>query len=156
IWIRPMGVDLSEYSPTHRTPEGRRRLLALCGADVDAVILIYAGRLVPEKNLSLLFEVMEHLNRSSPERKFGLIVAGDGIERRRLEQYGSKHLPGQVAFLGHIRDIGMLTTLLSNADIFVHPNPREPFGIAPLEAMASGTPLLAPNTGGVTSYANME
>jgi alpha-1,6-mannosyltransferase len=156
IWIRPMGVDLSEYSPAHRTPDGRRRLLALCGADVDAVILLYAGRLVPEKNLPLLFEVMEHLNRSSPERKFCLIVAGDGIEHQRWKQYSAEHLPGQVAFLGHIRDIGMLTTLLANADIFVHPNPREPFGIAPLEAMASGTPLLAPNTGGVAAYANME
>jgi alpha-1,6-mannosyltransferase len=156
IWVRHMGADLSEYSPAHRTPEGRRRLLALCAADADAVILLYAGRLVPEKNLSLLFEVMEHLNRCLPERKFYLIVAGDGIERQRWEQYGAARLPGQVVFLGHIRNISTLTTLLANADIFVHPNPREPFGIAPLEAMASGTPLIAPNTGGVTSYANLD
>jgi alpha-1,6-mannosyltransferase len=156
IWVRPMGVDLSEYSPAHRTIEERRRLVALCEADADAVILLYAGRLVPEKNLSLLFEMMERLNRNSPNRKFHLIVAGDGIERRRWEQYSAERLPGKVVFLGHIREMGMLTTLLANADIFVHPNPREPFGIAPLEAMASGTPLLAPNTGGVTSYASME
>jgi alpha-1,6-mannosyltransferase len=155
-WVRHMGADLSEYSPTHRTPEGRRRLLATCGADADAVLILYAGRLVPEKNLSLLFEVMERLSRSSPERKFHLIVAGDGIDRARWEHYGARHLPGQVVFLGHVREISLLTMLMANADIFVHPNPREPFGIAPLEAMASGTPLLAPNTGGVTSYANME
>jgi alpha-1,6-mannosyltransferase len=43
---------------------------------------------------------------------------------------------------------------MANADIFLHPNPREPFGIAPLEAMACGTALVAPNEGGVTSYAN--
>jgi glycosyltransferase involved in cell wall biosynthesis len=128
----------------------------LCGADADAVILLYAGRLVPEKNLSLLFEVMEHLNRTLPQRRFRLIVAGDGIERQRWEQYAAERLAGHVVFLGHIREISMLTMLQANADLFVHPNPREPFGIAPLEAMASGTPLLAPNTGGVTSYANME
>jgi alpha-1,6-mannosyltransferase len=156
IWVRPMGADLSEYSPAHRTSEGRRRLVALCRADADSVILLYAGRLVPEKNLSLLFEMMECLNRNSPNRRFHLIVAGDGIERRRWEQYSTERLPGKVVFLGHIREMDMLTTLLANADIFVHPNPREPFGIAPLEAMASGTPLLAPNTGGVTAYANME
>jgi len=38
----------------------------------------------------------------------------------------------------------------------VHPNPREPFGIAPLEAMASGTPTLAPNAGGLLAYATNE
>ena len=37
---------------------------------------------------------------------------------------------------------------------FLHPNPREPFGIAPLEAMAAGLALVAPDRGGVTSYAN--
>jgi hypothetical protein len=49
-----------------------------------------------------------------------------------------------------------LGDLYSNADIFVHPNPREPFGIAPLEAMASGLALVAPNSGGVTSYASRD
>jgi phosphatidylinositol alpha 1,6-mannosyltransferase len=38
--------------------------------------------------------------------------------------------------------------------VFVHPNPREPFGIGPLEAMASGVPLVAPDAGGLLSYAN--
>jgi glycosyltransferase involved in cell wall biosynthesis len=36
----------------------------------------------------------------------------------------------------------------------VHPNAREPFGIAPLEAMASGVPVVVPDAGGVLSYAN--
>jgi glycogen synthase len=40
------------------------------------------------------------------------------------------------------------------ADAFLHPNPREPYGIAPLEAMASGVPLVAPLSGGVLSFAN--
>jgi glycogen synthase len=37
--------------------------------------------------------------------------------------------------------------------VFVHPNPKEPFGIAPLEAMASGVPTVAPEAGGVLTYA---
>ena len=44
----------------------------------------------------------------------------------------------------------------ANADVFVHPNPKEPFGIAPLEAMVSGVPTLAPNSGGILSYATGE
>jgi alpha-1,6-mannosyltransferase len=48
-----------------------------------------------------------------------------------------------------------LARLLASVDAFVHPNPREPFGIGPLEAMASGTPLVVPNAGGVLEYADM-
>ena len=40
--------------------------------------------------------------------------------------------------------------------MFLHPNPREPFGIGPLEAMAAGVPLVAPDQGGVMSYATGE
>jgi alpha-1,6-mannosyltransferase len=59
-----------------------------------------------------------------------------------------------IVFLGHIADREMLADYYANADIFVHPNPREPFGIAPLEAMAAGAALVAPDAGGVTSYAD--
>ena len=49
-----------------------------------------------------------------------------------------------------------LADLFTDGDLFVHPNPREPFGIAPLEAMAAGLPVVAPDRGGVTSYANAD
>ncbi len=48
-----------------------------------------------------------------------------------------------------------MAEIYANADAFVHPNPREPFGIAPLEAMAAGLPVIAPNSGGLTAYANL-
>ncbi len=43
-----------------------------------------------------------------------------------------------VTYLGHEADRRRLADLYANVDVFLHPNPREPFGIAPLEAMASG------------------
>jgi glycosyltransferase involved in cell wall biosynthesis len=43
---------------------------------------------------------------------------------------------------------------MAAADLFVHPNPHEPFGIAPLEAMAAGVPLVAPRAGGLLTYAS--
>lgn len=154
-WIRHMGADLSEMSPAHASPAGRQRILALCGAaqSDDPVVLLYVGRLAPEKNLQLLFKLVEHMNRTG-NRSFYLIVAGDGMERARWERYAAERLPGHVVFLGHLRDRRMLALLYANADVFVHPNPHEPFGIAPLEAMASGLPLLAPNSGGLTAYAS--
>ena len=153
-WIRHMGVDLTHMSPARKSPDLRRRLLGRFSAGDDAILLLYAGRLVPEKNLQLLFELLdylvthEHLNAR-------LLIAGDGIDRIRWETETANRLPGHARFLGHIADPNELADLYANCDIFAHPNPREPFGIAPLEAMASGLPLLAPNAGGVTSYANL-
>ena len=64
-------------------------------------------------------------------------------------------IPNKIIQLGHL-DKETLSNYYANADVFVHPNPREPFGIAPLEAMASGTPTLAPNAGGLLAYATNE
>ncbi len=154
-WIRPMGINLEHLSPARRSPELRQQLLQASGGSEDTFLLLYAGRLAPEKNLSLLFELLAGLTRQS-KRDFRLLIAGDGIERNRWESFCRKHAVGKAAFLGHIKDPLRLADLLANSDAFIHPNPREPFGIAPLEAMASGLPLVAPNSGGVTSYANAE
>lgn len=154
-WIRPMGVAIDDLSPRRRRPELRRRLLQNFGAGEEAVLLLYAGRLVPEKNLALLFDVLGRLVRVST-RDYRLLVVGDGLDRESWERKCAQTLPGRTFFYGHIRDREVLADLYANADVFVHPNPREPFGIAPLEAMASGLPLVAPNRGGVISYANLE
>jgi len=63
-------------------------------------------------------------------------------------------IPGKLVALGHVSSREELASIYASCDVFVHPNPAEPFGIAPLEAMASGLPLIAPDCGGVTSYAN--
>jgi alpha-1,6-mannosyltransferase len=154
-WIRPMGIDLARLSPLRRSPELRRQLQQNCGGSESSILLLYAGRLAPEKNLPLLFRLMSLLARHG-RQDFRLLIAGDGIERKHWESYCQAEIPGRVSFLGHIKDPARLADLMANSDAFIHPNPREPFGIAPLEAMASGLPLVAPNSGGVTSYANAE
>ncbi len=150
IWIAPMGVDCDRFTPERKSPAIRRRLLQLVRGGEDSTVLFYAGRLVPEKNLSLLIETMARLDPAI----YRLAIAGTGILldtlRRECAASGLRH----VTFLGHVADRETLADYYANADVFVHPNPREPFGIAPLEAMAAGLALVAPNAGGVTSYAN--
>jgi phosphatidylinositol alpha 1,6-mannosyltransferase len=86
---------------------------------------------------------------------YRLIVAGDGPFTGALRESLEQYAPGRSLFLGHcLRD--ELRAIYHAADIFIHPNAREPFGIAPLEAMASGLPLVAPASGGVLTYANEE
>lgn len=151
VWIRGMGVDAGLFTPARRSPHVRRHLLWLSAAPEDAVLVLYVGRLAPEKNVGLLFDAFEIL-AASPDRQYRLLIAGDGILLPQLQER-ARQLPGQVVFLGHVKDREQLASLYANCDVFFHPNPHEPFGIAPLEAMASGIALVAPDSGGVLSYA---
>jgi alpha-1,6-mannosyltransferase len=147
-----MGVDVESFSPLKRSSEVRRRLLGRDGANGNTLLLLYVGRLAPEKNLGLLIAMLAELEKAG--EPFRLIFAGDGIARESLRRDAQTRFAGKVVFLGHISDREELARLYASCDFFVHPNPAEPFGIAPLEAMASGLPVIAPNRGGITSYAN--
>lgn len=153
VWIRPMGVDLETFHAGHRSEEERGRMARQAGGDLHSRLLLYAGRLAPEKNLKLLVDTFERLIARSDD-DYRLIVAGDGILREELMQECRRRFPGYAAFLGHVGDRRALARLYANADAFVHLNPAEPFGISPLEAMASGVPLVGPDRGGLTEYAS--
>jgi alpha-1,6-mannosyltransferase len=153
VWVRSMGAACGLFRPERRSPEKRQWLRAVTAAPDSASLLLYAGRLAPEKNLQLLVETLARLEQVEPGA-FHLLVAGQGSQRANLERQCSQRLPGAAYFLGHIADREMLADIYANSDAFLHPNPREPFGIAPLEAMASGLPLVAPNTGGIAAYAD--
>ena len=152
--IAPMGVDFDKLS---RAPDAvglRRRLLEQARGNQNTVLLLYAGRLSPEKNLGILPAMMKLLaERKSPD--YRLVVVGDGPSHRELRRALDQLAPGQSLFLGQLQQEELVETYHA-ADVFVHPNPREPFGIAPLEAMAAGMALVAPASGGILTYANSE
>ncbi len=153
VWVKPMGVSCDRFDPQLRTFEWRQASLCRIDANEGSVLLVYAGRLAPEKNLPLLFDVFETLLRRNAQ-DYRLVIAGDGMLRQSLEGMCRRRFTGgSVSFLGQVAPPD-LAVLLANSDAFIHPNPAEPYGIAPLEAMASGLPLVACNKGGVLSYAN--
>jgi len=153
VFVCPRGVDANMYSPERGSDEVKREMRHLANATGDSILLLYAGRVSPEKNVRLLVDLMRIL-ATEPE-DFRLLVAGDGPQRDWLKNQCEKAAPGKLVLLGHL-DKEKLANFYANADIFIHPNPREPFGIAPLEAMASGVPTVAPNAGGILSYATNE
>jgi len=153
VWVRPMGASCDLFGPWLRTASARQWLEKLAGAPEGSTLLLYAGRLAPEKNLDLLVDTMILLERRAPGA-FHLLVAGDGPLRAALERRCDRLVPGAVRLIGHVPDRGTLASIYANADIFLHPNPREPFGIAPLEAMASGMAVVGPDSGGITCFAD--
>jgi len=154
IFVCPRGVDANFFTPDRWSDEVRAEMISRAGIPENAIVLLYAGRVSPEKNVELLVETMKIL-AADPENDFRLLVAGDGPKAEWLRQQDEFDADGKIVLLGHL-DKEMLANYYANTDIFVHPNPREPFGIGPLEAMASGAPTVAPNAGGILSYANDE
>jgi len=152
VWVRPMGADCRLFTPARRSLEYRRRMDPRWGVPEGASLLLYAGRLAPEKNLGLMIQTMRLLEQQRSGH-FHLLIAGDGVLRSGLERTCTRDLPGTVCFLGHVKEREALADLYANCDALLHPNPREPFGIAPLEAMASGLPVIGPDSGGLTTYA---
>ncbi|MGW2953102.1 glycosyltransferase [Streptomyces eurythermus] len=131
----PLGVDLMERRPALRDPGLRAR-----HARVDETLLVMVSRLSVEKRPGMALDALEALLRRG--RRAVLVVAGDGPLRARLERHArARGLP--VTFLGHVSDRAALGALQASADVCLAPGPAETFGLAALEAMACGTPVVA-------------
>jgi alpha-1,6-mannosyltransferase len=152
LYVQPCGVQAAGFDPSYASAAMRSALLEACGGGSDTCLLLYAGRLSPEKNTDLLGEMMADLQQGPGD--FRLVVAGSGPLLDSLRRRASTLDRGRITFWGQVQDRGVLASLYATCDAFVHPNPREPFGIAPLEAMASGCPVVLPDSGGVRTYAD--
>ncbi|MFJ4362484.1 glycosyltransferase [Streptomyces massasporeus] len=131
----PLGVDLVQRHPALRDPQVRAR-----HAREGETLLVMCSRLSVEKRPGTALDALEALRRRG--RRAVLVVAGDGPLRSRLEQRARESgLP--VTFLGHVSDRGLLGALQASADLALAPGPAETFGLAALEAMACGTPVVA-------------
>jgi len=122
---QPLGVDTRIFHPARASRAWRERL----GLHGDTRLLVYAGRLAPEKHLDVLAAAVQRLG--APYR---LLAIGAGPSRIDGER---------VAVLPHLMQPQRLATVLASADAFVHAGDQETFGLSVLEAMACGTPVVA-------------
>ena len=154
VHIVPPSLPAEAYD-TPRGADTRNALLGLVGGDERTRLLVYVGRLSREKNPALLVDMLTDLvaRETTNGVTYHLLVAGDGPERRAFEE-AQRTSGGRLHLLGNLPGGLAVRRLLACADALVHPNPREPFGLAPLEAMAAGLPVVVPDAGGVLSYAD--
>jgi alpha-1,6-mannosyltransferase len=130
----PLGVDLDRFDPARSDPR-----LRAAYAEPDELLLLHCGRLSPEKRPERSLAALAELrSRGVPAV---LVVAGDGPCRGRLAADASRRrLP--VRFLRYVADRDVLADLLATADVVLAPGPVETFGLAALEALASGTAVV--------------
>jgi alpha-1,6-mannosyltransferase len=148
VVTNPMGVEAGVFSPQLRDTRLRANLLRRCGLGPDATLLLGVGRLAPEKRWPM---VMEAVTAASYDRPVGLVLVGDGRERKRVMR-NARDNP-HVHLLSPITNRGELAQLLASGDALIHGCEAETFGMVAAEARASGLPLIAPDQGGVADHA---
>jgi glycosyltransferase involved in cell wall biosynthesis len=122
------------------------------GVDLDAIAsapapphrydIAFAGRLNAQKNVDLLLEAIAHARSCGAD--LTCVIVGDGPERQRLQRRAAElSLSRQICFTGRIEDDAAYYATLKSARLFAWPSVAEGFGIAALEAMACGLPVLA-------------
>lgn len=107
-------------------------------------ILCHVSNFRKVKRVEDVVRVFARVNKEIPSK---LILAGDGPERHALERLVRElDLCSRVIFLGKVRDTAHV---LEISDLFLLPSETESFGLAALEAMAVGVPVISSNTGGI-------
>jgi glycosyltransferase involved in cell wall biosynthesis len=128
IHVVPNGIDVDTYA---KPPS----------MSVKSYDLLVVSRLEHRKGVDLLLEAMVHVIQDRPSVRLG--IAGSGTERETLETMTRQlEIESNVEFLGYVSE-ERKRALLHESSVFVLPSRQEGFGIAALEAMATGTPIVA-------------
>ena len=103
--------------------------------------VIFAGRLIKEKNVELLIRTVPDVREKIPDIKCCII--GDGPERAKLEKLVQDlDIQNNVEFKGFMKDYSDLISYMKSSEVFVLPSTREGFGIVVIEANACGLPVV--------------
>lgn len=107
-------------------------------------IITHISNLRPVKRVPDVIEIFDRINKKVPSR---LLIVGEGPDKEACEALCvEKGIEEKVAFLGNSHEVDKI---LCFTDLFILPSEKESFGLAALEAMACGVPVISTNTGGV-------
>jgi N-acetyl-alpha-D-glucosaminyl L-malate synthase BshA len=135
--VIPNFVNLEEYRPEAALPRESF-------APADHKVLAHVSNFREVKRVKDVVRIFARVRRQMPAT---LLMVGDGPERHDAEQEARElGVAGDIRFLGKLDAVA---PLLAAADLFVLPSQTESFGLAALEAMACGAPVLAARTGGI-------
>ncbi len=148
VKVIPMGVDTSGFHPNQRRQELKNEW------GVKGPLFLAVGRLAEKKGFKYLIQAMPEVLRELPQAK--LLLIGEGPEKGELETLIEQLKLGENVILAGGKNREELPSYFASADIFIGPSivaesgDTEGQGVVFLEAMASGTPVIASNVGGIS------
>lgn len=138
INVVPNFIDLEKYN--HGFTDCQRGMMA----NDDEKIITHISNLRPVKRVQDVISVFYNIQKEMPAK---LMFIGEGPEREKVErQCEELGITNKVVFFGRSNEIDKI---LCFSDLFLLPSLTESFGLAALEAMASGVPVISSNTGGI-------
>jgi glycosyltransferase involved in cell wall biosynthesis len=144
VWSR--GVDAARFAPAHRS----RALRTSLGVSDDERLVLYVGRIAPEKGIDVALAAMQQVAAQMPGR-VRFVMTGDGPS----EEKARAAAPAGTIFTGRLSG-DALSQMYATADLFMFPSETETFGNVVLEAMASGLAVIAPDHGPTTEFAHAD
>ncbi|HUB78884.1 MAG TPA: glycosyltransferase [Bryobacteraceae bacterium] len=139
------GVDTTRFHPNLKRPGYFASEWGLGELD-GRFVLLFLGRLTPDKGWALLAKVLPRISAALRDR-LGIVIAGDGELREPLQESFARLVP-QAHFLGRVHP-DRVPALMANASLHVTASEKENFGLTVLEAFASGTPVVGPKAAGI-------
>jgi alpha-1,6-mannosyltransferase len=142
VAVVPLGVDLAHFHPRRREVacETRERL----GLPTDRRLIAFIGRFAREKEIDVLLDAWPSIEQRTDA---ALVLVGDGHQRQQVDALARRS--DRVYRVPYQSDRDALADLLAAVDVVVSPGSAETFGLCALESLASGTPVLAADRGGV-------
>ena len=150
-YIPGVGVDVEKFEMGLKNKQQNKKIKrAELGVSDNDFVLLSVGELQDRKNQRVVIEALHMLN--NPNIYYWAVGKGE-LFPEYLEMIKKYGLEKNVFLLGFRTDI---MELCNAADCFVHPSVREGLGIAPLEAMAGGLPLISSYVNGIKDYTENE
>ncbi|MGB5419788.1 N-acetyl-alpha-D-glucosaminyl L-malate synthase BshA [Algibacter sp.] len=138
ITVVPNFIDLEKYN--HEFTDCQRAMMA----NDDEKIITHISNLRPVKRVQDVISIFYNIQKEMPAK---LMFIGEGPEKEKVElRCRELGILDKVVFFGRSNEIDKI---LCFSDLFLLPSQTESFGLAALEAMASGVPVISSNTGGL-------
>ena len=143
VYSPGVGVNIKRFRDTIVDVSAVRNSLGLSN---QTIIVLSVGEINNNKNQETVIKALARIDNQN----IVYVICGQGKNRKKCEQLAKKMgLREKVIFTGYRTDT---EKLYKSADIFVFPSRREGLGLAAIEAMAAGLPLITTNSGGIKEY----
>lgn len=140
IFVVPTGLDVDTFYWSSKDYEDIQEIRKSFNIKSNELLILYVGRIAPEKSIEMLIEGFKKINQSNLPSK--LLIVGDGPSLQSLKRNVDANLTNSILFAGKVA-MSEVSRYYAASNVFVSPSVTETQGLTFIEAMAGGLPVFA-------------